>query len=204
MTRSTRSCDQAEALSREIKRLEAHVYSVPVGADYPTVRRLLKQDAPGETVKTGILMPDIRNLSLQDLTNLRKDYDDGFARMRYSLKRYLTGIAEADSESKFVGIVEEIDHECRKAEEEFQGMKRKHARSLRGMLVTTSMLGVAALGELLLPGIFTAAGAAIGSVTIADVIKGRIATADSADDLEKSDYWVAWKIHHENLRKAGT
>jgi hypothetical protein len=149
-------------------------------------------------------MPDIRNLSLQDLTSLRKDYDGGFARMRYSLKRYLDGMANADGESKFVGVIEEIDHECRKAEDEFQRIKRKHARSLKGMLVTTSMLGIAAAGEFFLPGIFTAATAAIGSVTVADVIKGRIATTDGKDDIEKSDYWIAWRIHHANLEKAKT
>ena len=86
--------ERAGEVNDEIKRLESHVYSLPVGADYATVRRLLRQDNPLETQKTGILMPDIRNLSLNDLTKLRKDYDDGFARLRYSLKRYLDGIAE--------------------------------------------------------------------------------------------------------------
>lgn len=194
--------DRVADVNAQIERLESHVYSLPVGADYATVRRLLRQDDPQEPLKTGILMPDIRNLSLQDLTSLRKDYDDGFARLRYSLKRYLDGIAEFDKESKFVGVIEEIDHECRKAEDEFKRMQRKHSRSLKGMLVTTSMVAVAAAGEFVVPGFLTAATAAMGSVTLTDVIKRRIATAEHADDMEKSDYWVAWKIHRENLRRS--
>jgi len=189
-------------MNAEIARLESRVYSLPVGADYATVRRLLRQDNPQEPLKTGILMPDIRNLSLQEITNLRKEYDDGFSRLRYSMKRFLDGIAELDKESQFVRVIEEIDHECRKAEDEFKTIQQKHSRSLAGMLVSASMVAVATVGNLFVPGLLPAATAAIGSVTLRDVVKERIATADKADDLKNSDYWVAWKVHRENLGKS--
>jgi hypothetical protein len=196
---------RADDVNGAIGRLESRVYSVPVGADYPTVRRLLKQDAKNPTAEphsTGILMPDIRNLSLQDLTKLRKDYDDGFARMRHSLKKCLKGMAQADGESKFAGVIEEIDDECRKVEEEFNRIKKKHSRSLGGMLVTSSLVGVAAVGELLLPGVFTAATTALGSVKLADLVSKRVATKDSVEDLEKNAYWIAWKIHQQNRSRS--
>ncbi len=196
------SVERAEKVNEKIRQLEKHVYSLPVGADYATVRRLLRQDDPAESVNSGILMPDIRNLSLQDLTNLRKDYDDGFARMRYSLKRYLDGIATLDNETKFVHLLEEIDHECRVAEDEFNRIKKKHTRSLKGMLVTASLIGVAAAGELFSPGLLGTASAAIGSLTVGDLIKNRISLGDQKEEMKKSDFWIAWKIHQENLRKA--
>lgn len=194
--------DRAEQVNSQIKQLESHVYSLPVGADYATVRRLLKQDNSQETLKTGILMPDIRNLSLQDLTKLRKDYDSSFTRLRYSLKKYLDGMAGFNGEKKFAGVIEEIDHECRKAEDEFKIIQRKHSRSLTGMLITSSLVAVAAVGEFIVPGVLAATTAAIGSVKLNDMIKRRVEIIDDTEKLKKSDYWIAWKIHQENLRKS--
>lgn len=194
--------DRAQAINQKIQKLEQHIYSLPVGADFATVRRLLRQDGPQETLRTGLLMPDLQNLSLQEMTQLRKDYEDGFVRLRYALKKYLDGLAEYDKERQFAELIEEIDYECRKAEDEFKIIQRKHQRSLGGMVITASLMGIAALGEFAMPGMLTAATTALGSITLTDVVKHRIAKADQVDELAKSDFWVAWKIHQENLRKA--
>lgn len=119
------------------------------------------------------------------------------------MKRYLDGVAEADKESKLVGVIEEIDHECRKAEDEFKSIERKHSRSLTGMLITTSVVALAAAGEVAMPGVLAAAMAAVGSVTVKDLMERRIAKMNDAEDMEKSDYWIAWKIHEENRKRAG-
>ncbi|MBM3724094.1 MAG: hypothetical protein FJW40_01530 [Acidobacteria bacterium] len=195
--------ERAGEVNAKIRQLESYVYSLPVGADYGTVRRLLRQDSSHEPLTTGVLMPEIQNLSLGDLARLRRDYDGAFARLRYSLKRYLDGVAEADKESKLVGVIEEIDHECRKAEDEFKSIERKHSRSLTGMLITTSVVALAAAGEVAMPGVLAAAMAAVGSVTVKDLMERRIAKMNDAEDMEKSDYWIAWKIHEENRKRAG-
>jgi hypothetical protein len=106
--------------------------------------------------------------------------------------------------SKFVGVIEEIDHECRMAEDEFNRIKRKHSRSLAGMLITASTIGVAAIGELVVPGVLAAATAAVGAATITDVIKNRLETTGNKDEMKKSDFWVAWKIQQENLRESAS
>ena len=101
-----------------------------------------------------------------------------------------------------MGVIEEIDHECRKAEDEFKKIQRKHSRSLTGMLVATSVIGVAAFADTVLPGLLAATTAAVGSVKLTDVIKRRVTAMDDTDDMEKSDYWITWKIHQENLRRS--
>jgi len=194
---------RVEEANDEIRNLEKHVYNVPVGADYAMVRRLLRQDSSTQTLNTGVMLPEIGNLSLDDMTRLRKDYDNSFARIRYSLKKYLDGIKDADSERKFQGVIEEIDHECRVAEDEFKRIKRKHSRSLVGMLVTASLVGVAAAAETMVPGALAVASATIGSVTLNNLLSSRIKRLDDADDLGKGDYWIAWKIQQENVKRGG-
>jgi len=102
--------------------------------------------------------------------------------------------------------VEEIDHEVRTAEDEFQRIARKHSRSLKGMLVASSLTGVAAITALLAPeaaaDAATAISAAIGAVGASNLYAQRVKRLDEVDDMGKSDYWIAWKIHAENSAKA--
>lgn len=194
--------EQTKQVNKEIEKLEAHVYSLPVGADYAMVRRLLKQDSSRTPMNTGVMMPEIGNLSLADLTQLRKDYDGPFARLRYALKKHVDGIAEFDSEQKFKGVIEEIDHECRMAQDEFERIQRKHSRSLPGLLIISSLVGVAVAAEVFVaPGVLAAASATLGSFTLSNVLSKRIVKLDNVDDLGKSDYWIALKIQQENARR---
>jgi hypothetical protein len=175
-------------------------YSLPSGADYAIVRKLVAQDRQGSTVTSGLLMPSVRNLSIEDLSRIREDNEDSFARMQYALKRYLDGLSEFESEAQFRHLIEEVDHECRSVESDLRRVKRKHQRTLGGMVVTAGVLGVAATVGLVDPGLSTALTAAIGSVSATDILSDRLQKIDGREDLKRSAYWIAWTVQQADNR----
>lgn len=192
--------DYERRLNGQFAQIRERVDSIGVAAQESTVRKLLAQDAgttDGIPFSAGLLLPDLRGLSLADMSHLRRDYEDAFSRLRYALRKFLTGLSESTSESQFREIIEEIDHECRLTEARFEAIRKNHRRSLEGMSLTSSLIGVAAALHSISPAASGVLSTAAGSATFAELIQARVKKSSDLIALRDSDFWIAWQIHQE-------
>ncbi|WP_239341424.1 caspase family protein [Frankia sp. CiP3] len=188
--------DRAEEYRKRFRAIRSQVGLIAVGANYPIVQRLLKQDVSdvGTTV-SGLLYPDIRNLTIDDMVRVRQDHEDSFVRLKRALQKYLRGLGTVDSEPAYVALVEELDDQCRQTQNEFEQIRRRHTSSLGGMVVTTSLVGVATATSAVSPTFAAVAAAATGSAGLTSFIQQRIALKSELTSLERSNFWFALQLH---------
>ncbi|MFE9804806.1 hypothetical protein ACFYP6_39455 [Streptomyces goshikiensis] len=190
--------DYERHMNSEFRRIRERVDTVSVSAQASIVQRLLAQEdgtVAGASFSAGLTLPDLRGLSLADLSRLRRDHEDAFVRLRYALRKYLNGLSDSTSETQFRELIEEIDYECRMVEGRFEAIRKGYRRSLEGMTVTSSLIGIAAALHSISPAASAVLSTAAGSATFGELIQSRVKKSSDLAALRDSDFWIAWQVH---------
>jgi hypothetical protein len=161
-------------------------------------RQFLETERPAHEVPVGtvdILLPHLKNVSLETIVRLRVNEQESFIRYHRCLSKFFHDASKVTNEQGILDCLLQIDQGIRESEASFNVMRKKNLYSGLGLAVGLS----SAVLCLFLPHeLAEYIRAVIGGATGVAAFKYLAAQQDSAAEIRKSAFYFPWLLHQNS------
>ena len=108
-------------------------------------RQLTERTQISHPSVVNLRLPILSNITISDLIQVRRDEFDSFSIMHDALRKFVTGLGNADSDTKIKALLEEVDFQVRKTDQRFKEITGRSRTALAEVAVGVSVIGICML-----------------------------------------------------------